>query len=271
MLTEKQADKNKSDLENKHTKSEIANNYWTIIISGLSLVFTILLASWNWFQEAKITELEGDLQTMTLVESMIDDLTGSSESREIALSALYGVLILEKKEQNKLPKYSLMMVEIADSILESSYRKGNKYERSKALSIIGELDPQKHKEWVDKNSGKNPEDVREILNMGEKKGLVYIQYNDKSKNNKIETLRDNLSQENWNAPGTELITNNFPNKSELRYFNKEDKELAEQLKAQTEGILECRDCLTLRNLSSQYPNVQQGQLELWITSNSISN
>ena len=219
-----------SNLEERHTKLEIRHNQISIISMILAMVFSV----WNVWQQVslnnqqtKIDELQTDIQTMTLVESLIDDLTANKERRDIALSALYGVLVLERKEHNKSAKYPSMIVDIAETILASSYKKGNLDESSKALVILGELDIEKHKQWVEKMNEEDPYFAAETLGLREKrgvKGLVYIQYNNQSKKVKVEQYREQLSAKNWNAPGTEFISqSNFPNRSEIRFFNKEDE------------------------------------------------
>ncbi|MEL4894981.1 hypothetical protein [Crocosphaera sp. Alani8] len=266
-----------SNLEERHTKLEIRHNQISIISMILAMVFSV----WNVWQQVslnnqqtKIDELQTDIQTMTLVESLIDDLTANKERRDIALSALYGVLVLERKEHNKSAKYPSMIVDIAETILASSYKKGNLDESSKALVILGELDIEKHKQWVEKMNEEDPYFAAETLGLREKrgvKGLVYIQYNNQSKKVKVEQYREQLSAKNWNAPGTEFISqSNFPNRSEIRFFNKEDEVLAKELKADTEAIVGCSDCLTT-NMIKGYRSVPKKQLELWIDLESLSN
>jgi cell division protein FtsI/penicillin-binding protein 2 len=274
MLTKKQDPKSSSDLDDSKTKSEIRHNNVSRIISIVSMIFTIGLAAWNGWQQvilneqkAKIEELQTDIQTITLVDNLIDDLTKNEDTRELALSALYGVLVLEPKQHNEEPKYPFMMVEIADTILDNSYQKGNLNESKKALSIIGELDPTKHQEWVNKKSKTNSDYVDKTLGIKEKGGLVYIQYNDESQKEKIEELRRKLSAENWNTPGAEFIPKSKSDYkgSDIRYFNEKDKDLAKTLKATAEEILGHPDCLKEpENLSKSYTNVSKKQLELWI-------
>ena len=147
-----------SNLEERHTKLEIRHNQ----ISIISMILAIIFSVWNVGQQlslndqkAKIDELPTDIQTMTLVEKMIDDLTGNVENREIALSALYGVLILEKDTKDNL-KYSKMLIEISDTILHNNWIKleQNKDQQTyasvsrKSLKILENLGEYENQEFA---------------------------------------------------------------------------------------------------------------------------
>ncbi|HAC63040.1 MAG TPA: hypothetical protein DCF68_05750, partial [Cyanothece sp. UBA12306] len=200
---------------------------------------------------------------------------------------LYGVLILEPKQQNKDPKYINLMEEIADSVINTYYqdiKQGKVQEpitfRQKAFDILAELNLEKHKDWVntinalkknDNNNAKSGQTLNANLNetlriTDTTKGLVYIQYNDESKKEQVRQFRKKLSEKSWNVPGEEFIPKSKSDYkvNQIRFFNETDKKLAEQLKTETEKSLNCTGCFSIKKFSKNYPNVKQGQLEIWI-------
>ncbi len=158
-----------------------------------------------------------------------------------------------------------MLIDVSETIIDNIVdnnlvaQQKNTQISQKALDIIEALDAVKAKKLMDKiknmeafksdaNSEINEELTdksalkennafmsallnREKQDKDKKKGLVFIQYNNQNKKEDIDKFRKELSEE-WNAPGIEFIeeySSPSGQYGDIRYFHKEEKELANEL------------------------------------------
>jgi hypothetical protein len=284
--------------EIKKNRAETSWNW----INSFNTIALLIIAISNVFINLNLNKVNQKLEDAKFFEATIDHLVADSENREIALSMLYSLYILEEKT----PKHRDMLIDISETILETNISQVSQEKNipisKKALKIIKALDAEKAKEVesriakipgsktdpnpniseksIDKSAlKKNNAFVSALLNTeeqakDEKKGLVFIQYNNQNKKEDIDKFREKLS-EKWNAPGIEFIEKyNSPSGKygDIRYFYADEKELANELQLtlnqkycpeKTEG------CFKLIDLSGKYPNLPKKQFEIWIDAHKI--
>lgn len=284
-------DKDKEISEIKKNRSESALNWFSII----NMVALLVIAGLNISIDRNLNDVNQKLEDAEFLETTIDHLAGNTENREIALSILYSLYNLEDH------KHKDMLIDVSDTILETNLisQKQETYISVKALKILEKLDLDKWKEWNIKlrkhRQDSNPDTTKEpsetdryalqknntfvstLLNSSDqakdKNGLVFIQYNDQSKESSIDVFRKELS-EKWNAPGIEFIENYTapPEKlGDIRYFHGNEKELAQEL----QKILNNKYCPQKEcfgepiNLEGKYKNLPEKQFEIWIDAKEI--
>lgn len=284
--------------EIKKNRSETAGNWFNIFNAGMFLIITIFTFVTN----LRLENLKQEIETAKFMESTIDNLAGNSKGREIALSVLYSSFILEKQEQSSLKTefnlfklfdsheipHRFILIDLADTVLKVNYDdlssgSSENAASSKAIDILCALKEPRCSYWLnqaknnsrpsskDKNKNEFANAIYNQSNKGQgKKGLVFIQYNDESKKNSIEQFRkENLSNNNWNAPGKEFIAEYQAPSGKLgdiRYFHADEKKLAQEL----QKILNDKYCPEEQcfgepiDLSKSYPNLPEKQFEIWI-------
>jgi hypothetical protein len=288
-MTTNLSPKDKEISEIEKNRSESAWNRFNIFNTFMLLILTASTFVIN----SRIENLKQEIETAKFMESTIDNLAGTSENREIALSVLYSAFILEKQEQSSLRTgfnlfelfdsheipHQRMLSDLADTVLQVSFPSSKILETSKAIDILCALEDPKCSYWQNQRKDKSkPSDRDENSNtfaniiqskQGQgKKGLVFIQYNDESKKPSIDSFRNELSA-NWNAPGIEFIENYTAHSDKLgdiRYFHDNEKELAQELqKFLNNKYCPQKECFgEPQNLSKNYPNLPPKQFEIWI-------
>ncbi|BAQ62463.1 hypothetical protein GM3708_2869 [Geminocystis sp. NIES-3708] len=282
---------------NKNRSETVLNEFRIAEVVILSIIALL-----NVLININLNKVNQKLEDAKFFETTIDHLAADAENREIALSILYSLYILEEKP----PKHRDMLIDISETILETNISQVSQEKNipisKKALKIIEALDPEKLEEMkskiaqtpesktdpnldtseksIDKSTmEKNNAFVSALLKTteqakDEKKGLVFIQYNNQSKREDIDKFRETLSQE-WNAPGIEFIAEyNSPSGKygDVRFFHTDEEELANQLQA-TLNQKYCPEkpegCFVIRDLSENYPNLPKKQFEIWIDANKI--
>jgi hypothetical protein len=290
--------KDKEISEINKNRSEITWNR----VDSVNTIMLLIIAVSNVFINLNLNSVNQKLEDAKFFETTIDHLASNAENREIALSMLYSLYILEEK----LPKHRDMLIDVSETILETNLTSQEKNIpiSQKALKIIKALDAKKAKEVeskiaqtpgsktdpnpniseesksIDKSDlEKNNAFVSALLNTveqakDEKKGLFFIQYNNQNKKEDIDKFRETLS-EKWNAPGIEFIAG-YKSPSgkygDIRYFHTDEEALANELQV-TLNQKYCPEkpegCFVTHDLSENYPNLPKKQFEIWIDVNNI--
>lgn len=92
------------------------------------------------------------------------------------------------------------------------------------------------------------------------KRLCYIQYNNKQNTEAVIAFQNDLKSKSWIAPGIDYVEGNY--KNTVKYFNNEDKNLAERVAAIGKQNFNS-DFRKVAILSSKY-KVPKGQIEVWV-------
>ena len=97
--------------------------------------------------------------------------------------------------------------------------------------------------------------------------LAFLQFHDEKNRELAEGLQVQLKNQGFSAPGTELVSKDYPN--EVRFFHKEDSELAQKVARVTENFLQGKGSprtFKIQDLSksSFSAKAQKGQVEIWI-------
>ena len=95
---------------------------------------------------------------------------------------------------------------------------------------------------------------------------IYLQYADENDLPAIDQFMGRLRAEGFRTPGSELVPDaDFS--ADVRYVHEGDREDAERALAELTEVLRSRGLAvpsTPRDLSTSYPNVPQGVVEVWI-------
>jgi hypothetical protein len=291
-------------------------------VNSLNTIMLLIIAVFAGITNHKLDILKQELEFAKFMESTIDNLSKDEKQREIALSVLYSLFIVEKQDELSSKKgftipfvlekkeieipHRKFWIDISDTILRVNYnnlssQSPESLATSKTIDILCFLKDDKCKGWRDKTFKLAEPNPAEIPKKGEKielspeqenkrtfvnaifneskegqgkKGLVFIQYNNQSKEKDIDKFRKTLSKK-WNAPGIEFIEE-YKSPSgkygDIRYFHTEEKALANELQV-TLNQKYCPEkpegCFVSHDLSGNYPNLPKKQFEIWIDVNKI--
>ncbi len=225
-----------------------------------------------------------------IIQSLIEDLTTrQQESRnDVALLSLEKYLIA-KADNKDLERNKAYIKEVAETILkqrihddssfslESSipFKIVNKYDTAAANLIFTQYSENKidTSKIINQNipltaavvnnlqplaQSKNATEANVISSF--KKKLCYIQYNNAAAADKVRKFQDTLKSKQWIAPGIQQVNGNYDNI--VKYFNAEDKQLAERCAALAKASFNT-DFKIVPIISSKN-KVPTGQLEVWI-------
>lgn len=224
-----------------------------------------------------------------IIQSLIEDLTTKqAESRnDVALLSLEKYLVAKTDDKN-FERNKAYITEVAETILrqrihddssfslESSipFKIVNKYDTAEANLVLTQYSQNK-RDTININQGspltaltvnnlqpiaqsKNATEANVISSFNKK--FCYIQYNNNAAADKVREFQNTLKSKEWIAPGIDYVEGNYNNI--VKYFNAEDKQLAERCAALAKASLDA-DFKIVPILSSKY-KVPKGQLEVWI-------
>ena len=99
------------------------------------------------------------------------------------------------------------------------------------------------------------------------KAVVFIQFRGSLTRSLMNQLAQSFQAQNYNSPGVERLAGSYQNM--VRYFHSSDKQLAENISKIAQDFFKDKNC-PVKNITlderkqSEFPNVPQKQLELWI-------
>ena len=131
---------NKENSEIFKNRSETAWNW----VNSFNTIMLLNIAVSNVFINLNLNSVNQKLEDAKFFETTIDHLASDAENREIALSMLYSLYIIEEKP----PKHRDMLIDVSETILETNLvsQQKNIPISQKALKIIKALDAEKAKE-----------------------------------------------------------------------------------------------------------------------------
>lgn len=225
-----------------------------------------------------------------IIQSLIEDLTTKqAESRnDVALLSLEKYLVTKPDNKN-FERDKAYITEVAETILkqrihddssfslESSipFKIVNKYDTAEANLVLTQYSESRIDTSKATNQNipltaavvnnlqplvqsKNATEANVLSSFNKK--FCYIQYNNNAAADKVRRFQDTLKSKQWIAPGIQYVDGNYENI--VKYFNAEDKQLAERCAALAKESLNIN--FKIVPIISSKNKVPKGQLEVWI-------
>lgn len=225
-----------------------------------------------------------------IIQSLIEDLTTKQEEsrNDVALLSLEKYLMSKQDEKNCTTNKAYI-IDVSETLLkqrvrddssfslESSipYKIWNKYDSVSAAAFFADYYETKKgtSKIINNNSvitamaldtiqpitqSKNATEASVISSFNKK--ICYIQYNNKENMAAVSNFQAALKLTNWIAPGIDYVGGNYNNT--VKYFNEEDKVLAEKAAATAKKNFNAGFQL-VPILNTKY-KVPKGQIEVWI-------
>jgi hypothetical protein len=243
-------------------------DFWDKLDVVGKIVSTVLLAVIAFFLKEGSDNISFSLQKGYLVQTLITDLTDKQfrTKQDVALLAL-NHFVGEKD--------SSLVSEIAERLYldistDTSIALNGKYSAAKvAFDILKQRNPRRAEELIAeltstavKDSGSTNQSVSRKLLAQVYNNLVYVQFRGKIERHTVDSFRTILSQGGFTAPGAEKLEGDY--KSAVRYFHKEDGDIADSVKNLAQKFFPDLDFLK-GDMSERKLKAPRGQVEIWIS------
>lgn len=260
------------------------SNFWNTIDLIGKLVSSVLISGvLGYFIQKGAQEISFSIDSGKLTQSLIIDLATTKKEeqlkQDIALAALDGSIgnrnkylvanIAERIYMSKsgfsdpTAQYALQVLKLRN---EAKYKEITEARIKLVVSQTSKSKPDSNPNSLPPIS--NPEQVEAVSQIIARTftGVVFIQFRNAQLKNVSDKIKNELEKQGLEVPPLEQVNDNYSNS--IRYFNKEDADLAVKVKAITEDASGSAvvNNFKLVDFSKSGYKIPKGQIEVWIGS-----